>query len=434
MTPLLIAMLVAGGGALAMMTDVFGSDDDTDATEEEQETPPDEPEQEPEPDLGASVVELEDGRIEVELGEDETGHLYAFLNTDESDSTGTGSVSTTDLTLLLVPEPIEIPEGQLLFADPPEETVDGRPFVVDEDMGFTRANLVDYFGATELGHWDLGRESDSAAPYYDRGEAINFFSNRIDLQFVSDAPITAIEAYGGPDGFEYDRFREIDNLDIIQKSAAVQGTDADETFGDDGIGYVNARGGDDMIDVVDTHIDAGDGNDTIIATNNADVAYGGLVDAGAGDDLLILEGHARTTAWGGDGNDTIIATDGFMELHGDQGDDTFIVLDNSFVLTDEGNDTVMIWDQDLGQTEVEEPLRLAALGVGSGETEFVILTRNGEEPVSMVQEGRLFTLTYANGSVGTISATIDPDSVTFRDVDEVLAEYPVDTPPAPVVS
>lgn len=109
------------------------------------------------------------------------------------------------------------------------------------------------------------------------------------------------------------------------------------------------------------------------------------------------------------------------------------MLDNSYVLTDEGNDVVMIWDQDLGQTELEEPVPLATLGGGSGETEFIILTRNGEEPVSMVQEGRLFTLTYANGSVGTISATIDSDSVTFRDVDEVLADYPVEAP-APAVT
>lgn len=432
MTPLLIAMLVAGGGALAMMTDVFGSDDDADATEEEQNDTPEEAE--PEPDLGASVVELEDGRIQVELGEDETGSLMAVV--EETYNNGGNSAGGYDyqMTLYLVPEGTELPETRQDLPEGPTTDVNGAPFEINEYEDWELEDFTRYYNLTALGNWDLGGFSSSSSNSQDGTGANGYYSDRTEIEFVSESEISGlIMSYDSGAFINNGSFKFQEDLSFLDGTQAVLGTsEADVLTPTDDVSFVGGRGGDNFIEVSEAVIKGGSGDDTIVGTDSY------LIDGQAGDDVVIANGNSK--AWGGDGNDTVIAinTQDGHEINGDQGDDTLIALDATTMSGDHianaiyeageaSSDTFMVWDRDIAEGAAEETFLARITDFYSAKDQLVILTRDGEEPVSIVKEGGLLNLTYANGATGQIAiGDIDPATVTFRDMDEVLDDYPLD--------
>ncbi len=108
---------------------------------------------------------------------------------------------------------------------------------------------------------------------------------------------------------------------------------SDFWFGKD----LNALGGDDFValetkgnhfEFSGQNIDLGAGNDTLKADILENLsADGGVVQAGAGDDLIEYAALRDATILGGEGNDTIHASyNGWLgEVRGDAGDDVIIV-------------------------------------------------------------------------------------------------------------
>lgn len=149
----MVLLALVGSLGLAGLISLFDSDDDTaeqgDAPEDVQEPEVDIPDEEvtdvdPEEedgadfDLGATIIENEDGSVVVELGEDETGSLLAIRSA--SDDAFTNYETEYALGLYLVPEDVTITE------DP---VADGPTFS-------SPANFAAYYGLTELITYDLG--------------------------------------------------------------------------------------------------------------------------------------------------------------------------------------------------------------------------------------------------------------------------------------
>ncbi|WP_413204795.1 DUF5801 repeats-in-toxin domain-containing protein [Rhodospirillum sp. A1_3_36] len=133
----------------------------------------------------------------------------------------------------------------------------------------------------------------------------------------------------GHGGGQYDELGlKVSNVEGVD--VTVEGTDgADSIVGHstDGatIDSVDAGAGDDVVDFGsflssygDVHVDAGDGNDTVIGGTGNDDLLGG-----AGDDML-MGGDGADTLMGGLGNDTLDGGMGDDVMSGGQGDDLFI--------------------------------------------------------------------------------------------------------------
>ncbi|WP_370400051.1 hypothetical protein [Sulfitobacter sp. JB4-11] len=447
MTPFLLAMLVAGSAGMALMMD-FSSDGEDAVTDEDLTEDPDLPE-DPEDalDLGASVVELEDGRIEVELGEDETGELVAIVHQEDQYYNG----YETALTLLLLPEGTELPASGVDLPEYATTDVNGEPFEQLYPGIWEPADIAGYYGGSVLGSWDLGGVSESGSNSQNGSGAPSYNSDRVELEFVSEEPISAVYVNGeSGNGLGYYPFHLEPDLSRLEGTGIVRGTDADETLTPADVSYVDGRGGDDYIEAPGAVIEGGDGDDTIIGSDSS------LITGEAGEDLVIIEGP-NTNAWGGSGNDTLIGAGGVnMDLYGDDGDDTLIALADIGLSGDQyssiagavqglsGADTFMVSDQGVGDTASDAPVRLSTIkNFNSSTDQLTILTRDGDVPVSVTYEddyrygdtnypthrGGHLILTYANGSVGLIKmAEVDPATITFRDVDEVLDDYPIDVP------
>jgi len=450
MTPLLIALLAAGGAGMALMMDTSSDEEDVASEEDltEEQDPPEEPEEE-EPDLGASVVELEDGRIEVELGEDETGSLLALV--EEAYQNGGNSAGGEDvrMTLYLVPEDVELPANRLDLPDTATTDVYGAPFEKEWGIDWERDDIAGYYNLTELGEWDLGSVYSSSTNTQDGTGANTYYSDRTEIEFVSDSEIRGlvIDYISGQflsDGV----FRYHDDLSFLDGTQALHGTnDADVLIPTEDVSFVNGRAGDDFIEASEAVLKGGDGDDTIVGTDS------NLIDGQRGDDFIIAKDNAA--AWGGQGNDTLIGNGGpNMDLFGDIGDDTLIALTNSDLSGDHysyrepglaGTDTFMVSDQGLGSIASGEPVQISNIyDFNSSVDQLVVLTQDGNEPVSVVYEPRYtpddgsyprvrgghLTLTYTNGSVGHIFMDeVDPANVTFRDLDDVLAIYAAESEP-----
>ena len=445
MTPLSLAIMIAFGGVLAFS---MGSESAPEEDVEEDPVPedpvdepvpvdpadepvPDEPEEEPVVDTGATVIENEDGSIDVELGADETGSLLAIVTHEETDVTGTGSVNRYDLTLLLVPEGVDFPRE---LSDLPEDpqNPDGTPF---EFFSYSLSELADFYDAEELGHWLIGAEWSESSDYYDGSGPIieNQFMNIPTI--MTEEPFSVYYAREFGAGLLFSSFQTHENFDFLEALAPVRGSEDDDTLSNDGHSHTYGLGGDDVIDVDAARaVMGGDGNDTISATDTR------VVRGDAGDDVVVM-GSGSADAFGDDGNDTLVTgadpSFGDPSLHGGAGEDVLIALRETQLLGDyrwqEGeSDTFMIWDQGLGETVSDTPVQLGTVSdFGNGSDQLVILTRGGLQPVTMTHADGILTLEYANGSVGQIRIDeIDPAVITFADVDDVLSGLPVEAPPA----
>jgi hypothetical protein len=109
---------------------------------------------------------------------------------------------------------------------------------------------------------------------------------------------------------------------------------ADTIEGGEGKDYLDG-GNDDAADLITDSLGgawvfAGGGDDTIMVTlagasDNTTGLTGNLLDAGAGNDLVMLSGNASvfgSGVYGRDGNDTLVGADAFASLFGEEGDDS----------------------------------------------------------------------------------------------------------------
>lgn len=177
----MILFALVGSLGLAGLIGLFDSDDDdaddqgdtpvAEVTEEEVKDIDLEPDAEDDLDLGASIIESEDGSVEIELGEDETGSLLAIRSA--SDDARTDYETEYALGLYLVPEGVTITE------DP---NADGLTFSSPE-------NFADHYGLTELVTYDLGTLVDS--------EDLDSEENTIvePPEIISEEPITILSTY-----------------------------------------------------------------------------------------------------------------------------------------------------------------------------------------------------------------------------------------------
>ncbi len=113
------------------------------------------------------------------------------------------------------------------------------------------------------------------------------------------------------------------DLDVLDYRAATGAVSGDLTLGV----FQDGSGGTDSVTGV-WIVYSGGGDDTIGSDGTPEV----LVDAGAGDDLLIFYNALATFAFGGDGNDKIGVYGGFALIEGGAGDDD--------IAASGGNDTV----------------------------------------------------------------------------------------------
>jgi len=161
---------------------------------------------------------------------------------------------------------------------------------------------------------------------------------------------TTIHYVIGP-GYEIVRMEGTDGNDIIQVN--VDGPS---------ISYVNAGEGNDVVtgsDQADVLV-GGTGDDIISGEGGNDWLHGGdgndTLDGGAGDDFVVggwgddtLKGGVDAdTVYGGYGNDTIIDDAGVDIIYGGEGDDTFIGNNLEFdkLYGQEGNDTFISYGKD----------------------------------------------------------------------------------------
>ena len=176
----LILIGLIGSLGLAGLIGLFDSDDDN--TDEVQEPEVDTPiedvtEVDPEPeveghlDLGASTIENEDGSIEIELGDDETGSIAAIKvekfprNVDEFP--------------VFSPGVYLVPKGVTLPVDP----------AGDRDIYSSPENFAEASGLTPLTEFDLG----TLATREDLDNEANTLTNPPAI--TSDEPITILSIY-----------------------------------------------------------------------------------------------------------------------------------------------------------------------------------------------------------------------------------------------
>ncbi|WP_168220424.1 Ig-like domain-containing protein [Azospirillum thermophilum] len=113
------------------------------------------------------------------------------------------------------------------------------------------------------------------------------------------------------------------------------GGDSSVTVRDGLSGTVNTGSGNDRIEFTSAgaavagsgaagtvRVASGAGNDAILLTALAGVSVAGVIDAGAGDDLVTIDNRSADTVHGGLGNDTIAGGGGDDDLDGGDGDDS----------------------------------------------------------------------------------------------------------------
>ncbi|TCL08389.1 hypothetical protein BXY66_0426 [Shimia isoporae] len=223
---------------------------------------PKEPETPEEPDLGASVIENEDGSVTVELGEDETGSLVALKLASEyyvGSGSGHGTANSFSLTLYLVPEGVEFPDSR-----------DGLPEDGSGSRFYTIDDLEEIYDMQELASWDLGQEGHNPEPWADGVGPVSMWDSRAEaVDIVTDAPISIFEleeegdfigAIAVSDDLDYldDETVRVhsfdwssDNVTDVPVGGTFVGTAADDVI------LVNAA------QVGEITIDAGEGDDTI---------------------------------------------------------------------------------------------------------------------------------------------------------------------------
>lgn len=130
-----------------------------------------EPEVEDDLDLGASIIENEDGGVEIELGDDETSSIAAIKV--EEFTRNIDEFPIFSLGVYLVPEGVTLP------ADP----------AGDGDTCSSPGNFAEAFGLTLLTEFDLGTLADRE----DLDNEANTLTDPPEI--TSDEPITILSTY-----------------------------------------------------------------------------------------------------------------------------------------------------------------------------------------------------------------------------------------------
>ncbi|MGR3635863.1 MAG: hypothetical protein ACU0BK_08040 [Shimia sp.] len=116
----MIAALVALGLLAGAAVWDYLDDDEPGSGGRVEPDEPETPDGPDEPDLGATVIENEDGTVNIELGEDETGSLVALRLAQEynpASSSGLGQADTHSLHLFLMPEGVSFPSSMDYLPD-----------------------------------------------------------------------------------------------------------------------------------------------------------------------------------------------------------------------------------------------------------------------------------------------------------------------------
>jgi|TARA_B110000879_G_scaffold203393_1_gene280933 hypothetical protein len=132
-----------------------------------------EPEVEDNLDIGASVIEDEDGSIEIELGDDETGSIAAIKV--EEFTRNVDEFPVFSLGVYLVPEGVTLPVNP----------------AGDGDTYSSPGNFAEAFGLTLLTEFDLG----TLADHEDLANEANTLTDPPEI--TSDEPITILSTYFG---------------------------------------------------------------------------------------------------------------------------------------------------------------------------------------------------------------------------------------------
>lgn len=323
-------------GAVGMLglADILGGNDNT---EEEPDTPdepaetnlvtPEEPTEDG--DIGASVIENEDGSIHVELGDDETGSIVA-IKFDVAHIRGDYSHDFS-LGLFLVPEGSEVPIN-------PTWQFYGSQSFEDAFAGLGLTELTSFELGT-MDHLDFGTDDTRIDPPEVTSDdpidiiRMNMRYSEGPLLYINTETDETLSPFEAP-GVFYNGVERVDTADDYVGTSETDFVRADGPAGTAGVA-INGLGGDDhLVSYLDESVlDGGAGDDTIYTFgNNSDVQ------GGVGDDHILVA--TNSTAHGGDGNDFLFSytngvdgdyhgslydldgpTDEGTQLYGDAGDD-----------------------------------------------------------------------------------------------------------------
>lgn len=313
-----------GLGALAALSGLFDSSDDGESeTPGEPDETPETPEEEGAQDTGATVTTLEDGTVEVELGEHETGGLVSLIYLDSEDTGESSDFYTKfETRIYLAPEGTDLSQNA-------SESSSGIPgydaFVAGNGTGAYDLEALEETLGLELLHTiDLMPSMPDGQPTFPA--LIDLGLDALD-QVDANAPIKSYFLEAVTDGDDLSLFLPEDYVPTYNGVAATAVTD-NVTGGDETDWFaveegaptglvVDTQGGDDLVttEVDDTEIRAGDGDDLVIAYSN-----GNSVSGGAGNDTINASGHDLVIT--GDAGADQIHTYGSGQVMGGEGNDT----------------------------------------------------------------------------------------------------------------
>lgn len=371
-------------------------------------------------DLGATITEMGDGRVQIELGEDETGTLLQSTVYRDGGG-GTYSWSEIEAVVYLLPEGAELPTG-----------IGGGSWTATE---FEAA--LDDIGAVELGRWDVaqtGWEND-----YDGDLPYSHF-RLSGFELVTDAPTQHTFFWGqfmNEDPEYTDEMTDFADRweSVIDQSGSGGGYDGASTIGVMGVDELRGHEGDDHLFATSTGEVHGNAGDDEIQATDTETVFGG-----SGDDTIhgIIADEPNRLGWdfawegpavvnGGTGDDTIIAT-GIID--GGDGDDTIATGGHSTLVGGEGIDTFMVSTVDVGSRLDANDVRLTDLGViqdfDPTQEQLVILAPFGDEPTPVGFENNTLTLQFADGEQATLTLvgvdTLDLSTIAFADIADFYEE------------
>ncbi|MDZ4309674.1 MAG: hypothetical protein U1A24_03830 [Cypionkella sp.] len=302
------------------------------------------------------------------------------------------------------------PDDRLVFGENTAADLDGLNWVQGEDGSFTLHKFSDDSNlATNLTVFTTNGLEPGQYPEFDR--------QTLGSAEWATVPLDDLRDFAVPDSYYFPiDVVGTNGADVIDESGRdswkfgeIHGLDGNDTIttGTDVVGAYGGNGDDVMIgSFTELHGDAG--NDTLTGYNPL---YGGT-----GDDVLHLErfGGERddlTGAYGGDGNDTIIAqhaSDGGGEIFGGAGDDFMSMANGNTLDAGSGDDTVIL---DLTSIAIAEYASAAMITLGAGAD---LMTVNVDGPVSedFTDTAQVVDFNAAEGdALGIVVAAADQSSI-----------------------
>ncbi|MBO9463615.1 hypothetical protein J7443_00090 [Tropicibacter sp. R15_0] len=381
------------------------------------------------PDLGATLVQNEDGTVSIELGEDDNGSIQVFWVSEEGDThvghPGSSGESEHSVMVFYVPEGVEIPDR---FYDLPEDELE-----LIREHGIS--GLASVFDLTLLDSWYMGTTGSNDEGFFDDGLMPREWNNlTAPPQFISDEPLTYHHYFDGSSGIQtipdeatylrnFPVYGSEEGDEIISDSTHIDAEGGDDTIVADGAGYILGGDGNDLITAEETGaIGGGFGNDTIIAED----AFG--VWGGQGDDAIHLtaagvnnDGHAN-----GEGGDDYIVVVGNEDAHGDSGNDTVTAVHRAgegvpLLEGGSGFDTFQVAAPDLttGGT-ADAPVELARLADFDPAEDVLVLSSNLPGPVTPTYSDGTLLLELGDGSFASVDLGVDSfdaSTIVFSDVE-----------------